>query len=271
MNEATSKKTDSRLAVGIHIIVGHILSTGTPLPEAWILDAGCGRGTYTQALVKIVGHVDAIEADTGLLAEARTSLARYERAGRLVLHEGNPVELPFEEGQFDAVVVNQVLCHLENGAAGHPMHRRALAEFFRVLRPGGVVIVNVSTHRQLREGFWFHPFIPGAVETALRNSMSASALETLLTDIGYDFDGRTVPLDLTLREDGYREAACVLDPEARHGVSIWRFASESETDDAVQTVRSMAEKSRLDDFIAERERARRQVGQFTFFVGRKPD
>ncbi len=270
MNEIVLKKIDSRLAVGIHIIAGHIISTGTPLPEAWILDAGCGRGSYTQALVKMVGHVDAIEADASLLAEARGDLARYERAGRLSLHEGNPVELPFEEGQFGAVVVNQVLCHLENGVAGHPMHRRALAEYFRVLRPGGVVIVNVSTHRQLREGFWFHPFIPGAVEVATRKSMSASALESLLADIGYEFDGRTVPLDLTLREDGYREAASVLDPVARRGASIWRFATEAETHDAVRTVQTLEEEGRLADFIAERERARRQVGQFTFFVGRKP-
>ncbi len=246
------------------------MSTGTPLAEAWILDAGCGRGAYTRALVKMVGHVDAIEPDSTLLAEARRDLGRYERAGRLSLHEGKLSALPFEEGQFDAVVVNQVLCHLENGAAGHPMHRLALAEFFRVLRPGGVVVVNVSTHRQLREGFWFHPLIPGAVEVATRKSMSATALETLLAEIGYEFDGRTVPLDLTLRTNGYGDAACVLDPEARRDASVWRFASEAETSEAVKAVRGLAEEGRLGDFIAEHERARRQVGQFTFFVGRKP-
>lgn len=129
MNEQLQQTTESRLAVGVHLIAGHILSTGTPLAEVWILDAGCGRGAYTRALVKMVGHVDAIEPDSTLLAEARRDLGRYERAGRLSLHEGKLSALPFEEGQFDAVVVNQVLCHLENGAAGHPMHRLALAEF----------------------------------------------------------------------------------------------------------------------------------------------
>lgn len=270
MNETALKTTESHLAVGVHIIAGHILSTGTPLAEAWILDAGCGRGAYTQALVKMVGHVDAVETDAELLAYARQDLARYERAGRLSLHEGDLGELPFEEGQFDAVVVNQVLYRLENGAAGHPMHRRALAEFFRVLRPGGVVIVNVSTHRQLRDGFWFHALIPDAVEVVTRKSMSAMALESLLTDIGYDFDGRTVPLDLTLRAQGYREAASVLDPVAREGVPVWRFASEAEMSDAVKAVQALEDEGRLGEFIAERDRARREVGQFTFFVGRKP-
>jgi SAM-dependent methyltransferase len=271
MNETATTKTESRLAVGVPIIAGHIISTGTPLAEAWILDAGCGQGSYTQALVKMVGHVDAVDPQGELPDETRAYLARYERAGRLSLHAASLAELPFEEGTFDAVVVNQVLWHLENGAAGHPMHRRALAEFFRVLRPGGVVIVNASTHRQIREGFWFHTLIPGAVEVALRKSMSASALKELLTEIGYQFDGRTVPLDLTLREDGYRDAASVLDPAAREGASIWRFASETETREAMVAVRALEEEGRLADFIAERERSRERVGQFTFFVGRKPD
>jgi len=270
MNEIATKTSDSGLAIGVHLIAGHIISTGTPLAEAWILDAGCGRGSYTQALVKMVGHVDAVDADAVLLEDIRAKLTRYERAGRLSLHESDLSALPFEDGTFDAVVVNQVLSHLENGAVGHPMHRQALAEFFRVLRPGGVVIVNVSTHRQIREGFWFHALIPDAVEVALRKSMSASALESLLAEIGYVFDGRTVPLDLILYEEGYRDHPEAFDPAVRGGASIWRFATPAETTDALRRVRTLEEEGRLADFIAERERSRRQVGQFTFFVGRKP-
>jgi SAM-dependent methyltransferase len=271
MNKTATKKTGSRLAVGVHIIAGHIISTGTPLAEAWILDAGCGGGAYTEALVKMVGHVDAIDHRSELLDAVHQKLNRYERSGRLSLHNGSLSDMPFEDGTFDAVMVNQVLCHLENGAAGHPMHRRTLAEIFRVLRPGGVVIVNASTHRQLQEGFWFHPLLPSAVETAMRKSMSGLELRALLTELGYHFDGRTVPLDLTLHEESPESAIDLLDPERRSGRSIWRFASEAETSEAVAAVRSLEEEGRLDDFLAERRRLRRRVGQFTFFVGRKPD
>jgi len=50
--------------------------------------------------------------------------------------------LPFEADRFDAVVSADVLYHLDDDAA-------ALREIGRVLRPGGVAVINVPAHRWL--------------------------------------------------------------------------------------------------------------------------
>lgn len=48
--------------------------------------------------------------------------------------EYNVLDLPFEDGEFDAVISDQVLEHVE----GNPQH--AIDETLRVLKPGGVLV-----------------------------------------------------------------------------------------------------------------------------------
>jgi SAM-dependent methyltransferase len=49
---------------------------------------------------------------------------------------GSAYALPFEDGTFDRVVAAEVLEHL-------PQDERAMAELFRVLKPGGLIAVTV--------------------------------------------------------------------------------------------------------------------------------
>jgi len=101
-----------------------------------VLDAGCGTG--------------------GLLANLRTSawragveispagigLARSRGLRALVL--GSVCALPFTEASFDAVVSIDVLCH--SGVEELP----ALEEAARVLRPGGLLLLQVPAFDWLR-------------------------------------------------------------------------------------------------------------------------
>lgn len=49
----TSKGYDNtRIPIGIEILLGCFASTPRPLPEQHILDGGCGNGNYIQALKK---------------------------------------------------------------------------------------------------------------------------------------------------------------------------------------------------------------------------
>ncbi len=55
-------------------------------------------------------------------------------------------ELPFEDGRFDVVLCNHVLEHVEDDA-------RAMAELFRVMRPGGFGIFQVPIDPKLATTF----------------------------------------------------------------------------------------------------------------------
>jgi SAM-dependent methyltransferase len=104
-----------------------------PAPGGWILDLPCGQGNFTQSIAEACTDSTVIGAD---LSPAQLDLAvrRLRRAGiaNVLLLRANALSLPFADATFDAVSACGGL-HL------YPDVPRALAETFRVLRPGGRV------------------------------------------------------------------------------------------------------------------------------------
>jgi SAM-dependent methyltransferase len=75
-----------------------------------------------------------------MLRESRRLLARDGHAGRATFVEGRLPQLPFPDGSFDTVTCIGVLAYLDRPPEG-------MREIRRVLRPGGVAIVQVSNSR----------------------------------------------------------------------------------------------------------------------------
>lgn len=107
--------------------------------DASLLDAGCGTGGLIRRLVprRSGWRWTGIE-----LSPVAVGLAR-DRIGAIAdLLTGSVTALPFENCTFDAVVAADVLYHLDDDMA-------ALREFHRVLRPDGILVVNVPSYRWL--------------------------------------------------------------------------------------------------------------------------
>ena len=100
-----------------------------PKPGERILDAACGTGTSTAAIAKHGARVVGLDFSPGMIAEAR------RRHPALEFVEGDAQALPFGDDEFDAVTVS---FGLRNFADPHA----ALAEFYRVTKPGGRIVVT---------------------------------------------------------------------------------------------------------------------------------
>ena len=260
-----------RVPVGAEIILGHLSLVERPLGEIELLDAGCGTGNYTRALAGRVGRITAVDLSTSMLAVAEGKLQREEAAGRVAFREGSITDLPIADGSLDGVMFNQVLHHLEDGAdSGYPGHGKAVAEAFRVLRPGGVVVINICTHEQLKHGFWYYDLIPGALEAVLGRCVTAERLTAHLESAGFHFHGRIVPIDGLLFDQGYFQADGPLDARWRRADSIWALAEDAELAAAEARIESLRAAGQLEAYLADQDRARQALGQCTFFAAQKP-
>lgn len=96
-----------------------------------VLDAGCGPGSITQGMAQRVAPAEVIGVD---FAESQIDRAKKDAAAQGVRNvrflKTGCYSLPFENETFDGVFSHALLEHLSEP-------KKALAEFHRVLKPGG--------------------------------------------------------------------------------------------------------------------------------------
>src|ERR1039457_6835138 len=100
------------------------------------LDFGCGAGRLTVPLAAHFRAVTGVDISPSMLAQARALHADNQRC-RFV-HNDSPKLSTFDDGSFDLVYSSLVLQHMPTDLAG-----AYLAEFIRVLRPGGAIVILV--------------------------------------------------------------------------------------------------------------------------------
>jgi SAM-dependent methyltransferase len=111
-------------------------------PGQRVLDMGCGGGRHAFALYRRGAHVVALDRDAAELKDVAGMFAAMAGEGEVpagataTALRGTAYELPFQDASFDRIVAAEVLEHL-------PHDRRAMAELFRVLKPGGLMAVTV--------------------------------------------------------------------------------------------------------------------------------
>ncbi|MEH6374775.1 methyltransferase domain-containing protein [Streptomyces sp. KLMMK] len=106
-----------------------------------VLDAGCGSGDFLPWLAELVGpegRVSAVDRIARNTAIAEERMRQYDPGRAVDVRHANVLDLPHHDGAFDAVWCADVLQHLDDG-----MLERALRELRRVVRPGGLVAVQV--------------------------------------------------------------------------------------------------------------------------------
>ena len=95
-----------------------------------VLDVACGPGLVTQGAFDVVGPsgvVIGLDPSVGMLREAQKSSCR-------TLVRGVGESLPFPDNHFDFLSMGYALRHV-------PDLKAAFAEYYRVLKPGGIVLL----------------------------------------------------------------------------------------------------------------------------------
>lgn len=153
-----------------------VLELADVRPGEQVLEVAVGTGVQ---LVRLTGanrggRTVGVEISDGMLAKARR---RVEAAAPSVeLLKASALKLPFVDESFDLLVNSYMLDLLFRDDIPH-----ALAEFKRVLRPGGrLLLSNMTKGERRRHRFWDWAYARGVVVTAnCRGVLAAPVLREL--------------------------------------------------------------------------------------------
>jgi ubiquinone/menaquinone biosynthesis C-methylase UbiE len=131
-----------------------------------MLEIGPGPGAATEWLRHRVRRLTAVESDT----EAAGKLAARYTGSNVDVVVGDAVSLGYPDESFDSVGCFTMLHHVPTLA----QQNRVLAEAFRVLRPGGVLIASDSLAsndlHHFHEGDTYNPLEPASALTRLQST-----------------------------------------------------------------------------------------------------
>jgi SAM-dependent methyltransferase len=142
-----------------------------------VLDAGFGFGQWLLPLATLNSSVTGIEF----------SQVRFDAVGRLIgkeypnldIYRGTVEEMPFPDNSFDGIFSYSVILCTD--------YRKTLAEFYRVLKPGGKLYFNTNGL-----GWYLHNLLTGHND-ASDFSSKTMAINAMKATIAYYSEGSTLP------------------------------------------------------------------------------
>ncbi|HLI83277.1 MAG TPA: metalloregulator ArsR/SmtB family transcription factor [Bryobacteraceae bacterium] len=146
------------------------------LPPLVVADLGAGEGTMSQLMAQRAKKVIAID-NSEKMVEFGSGLARRHGIRNLEYRLGDLEDVPIPSGTVDLAFLSQALHH-----ARHP--ERAVAEAWRILKPGGrIAILDLNRHhfeeaRELYADVWL-----GFSELELEQYLRAAGFRNLETAI----------------------------------------------------------------------------------------
>jgi ubiquinone/menaquinone biosynthesis C-methylase UbiE/biotin operon repressor len=148
------------------------------MPPMVIADLGAGEGTISQLMAQRAKRVIAID-NSEKMVEFGSELARKHGIGNLEFRQGDLEDVPIRAGTVDLAFLSQALHH-----AVHP--DRAIAEAWRILKPGGkIAVLDLNRHhfeeaREMYADLWL-----GFTELEVEKLLKGAGFRTVETAIVY--------------------------------------------------------------------------------------
>ena len=148
-----------------------------PKPGQRILDLAAGTGASSVALARSGADIVAGDFSAGMIAEGRR---RHGHVPNVTFAEADAMDLPFADGEFDAVTISFGLRNVNDP-------KKALAEMLRVTAPGGKLVVCEFSHPQNAVfaslyRFYNHRILPSVAKVVSSNADAYDYLNESIKD-----------------------------------------------------------------------------------------
>lgn len=268
-NQTSTHYDKTRSPVGLDFLKDVLLQTRVNSAGIAILDAGCGTGSYIEALRHLADRFQGVDLNEGMLARVRDKFIGDES---VTLQQGDLTNLPFENESFQVILCNQVLHHLNDTRSvkqNFPNVEKVIQEFSRLLSKQGSIVINTSGQDQLTDGFWWADLIPAAVASISKRFPTIQWFKETLNQHGFEVIEVQVPYAEALQQDHYLDPEGPLKEDYRNGDSTWSLVSQPQLDAACNRLKALISSGEITPYLNERERLRAITGQTTFIHAKK--
>ncbi len=226
-NEAFKCYDRVRQPVGVSETIELLKLIDNSMKNLNLLEGGFGTGAYTEI---IRHHVKAVFGVEGSEEGCKKACSRLKEATNVYLTLGNILALPFRDEAFDAYMVHQVVHHLDPSNNFEEL-TAFLKEAYRVLKPGGIVILNTCSPEHVdpeRGVFWNYRYIYKAAKELQKRYIPIDRLTSLMKSVGFSKQGAKKASGRFFAKPYYSDPLYVTQPDFPKGDSVYCFLSEEE-------------------------------------------
>ena len=126
------------------------------------VDLGCGPGFFEVLLAQAGWQVDAVDGSSRMLSRARANVDATGLTARVSFWLSDFARLPFDDNTFDLAIARNVTWLMREPDATY-------AEWFRVLRPGGRLLVFDAN--------WYRYLVDTDVDAQRRRDQATNVVE----------------------------------------------------------------------------------------------
>lgn len=115
-----------------------LIANGDFNKDKKVLEVACNMVTTAIGLAERFGcHIEGVDLDEQALAKAQKNISEAKLDNLIHVQRANAMKLPFADSSFDIVINEAMLTMLPLEAK-----RKAVTEYFRVLKPGGFLLTH---------------------------------------------------------------------------------------------------------------------------------
>jgi ubiquinone/menaquinone biosynthesis C-methylase UbiE len=257
---------DLRVASGR--IVEFIRDRTASAPKGAGLDIGCGTGNYMLPFLQDFQTVYGIDINDDLLTIAKGKSKDVE--DRFVLQRADAVKLPLDDGSVGAVWSVSSLHYLRGRRQYY-----CLSETYRVLMPGGRMVMDVGEFLEQHPSLWVAHYFPSLVRRYAESLHSVDYYESILREIGFE-DIKCLSLEYTDTESDYVLRSGQYDPDRYldrrfvAAIPAFRAMSRAELREGQARIRRDRDSGELEAVMAECQAKATMAGDLGFIVASRP-
>jgi len=248
----------TRQPIGINLIIDNInkykKDNNIHTDNINILDCGCGTGNYTEILINNGYNVTSIDYNDNML-----KILKEKNLKNNIIKKVNIKEiLPFNDNQFDIIIINQVLHHLNDFNDNFIYHKSLIKEISRIIKNNGLFTINTSSLENHIYGYWWTVFaLEETMEYTKKYCPHNIFYDILKTNnFKYDYLISKEPLI-----DNYFDKNTYLNENIRQTDTLWKYINDDKYEYICSCIKNMNE-----TFFNDRLKLLEIYGQTTFYI-----